>query len=57
MTMPSSFQDPRILIWAVVWENLHAALSWGIIPQRYRDWQPFSAEDIRKIRDSIVQHR
>jgi hypothetical protein len=37
---------------------MQRALSWdGIIPQRYRDWQPFSAEDIRKIRDSIVQQR
>ncbi len=63
MTMlPRPFQDPRIPIWVVgVWEkpkSMQRALSWdGIIPQRYRDWQPFSAEDIRKIRDSIVQQR
>ena len=63
MTMlPRPFQDPRIPIWVVgVWEkpkSMQRALAWdGIIPQRYRDWQPFSAEDIRKIRDSIVQQR
>src|SRR6267143_22284 len=61
-TLPRPFQDPRIPIWVVgVWEkpkSMQRALAWdGIIPQRYRDWQPFSAEDIRKIRDSIVQQR
>src|SRR5438876_3993433 len=63
MTMlPRPFQDPRIPIWVVgVWEKpkaMQRALSWdGITPQRYRDWHPFSAEEVRKIRHSIVQQR
>jgi len=63
MTMlPRPFQKPRIPIWIVgVWEkprSMRRALSWdGIIPQRYRDWKPFSADDIHKIRDYVATRR
>jgi hypothetical protein len=63
MTMlPRPFQMPRIPIWVVgVWDkpkSMRRALSWdGIIPQRYRDWQPFSGDEMRGIHDYIRQHR
>ncbi len=63
MTMlPRPFQKPRIPIWVVgVWEkpkSIRRSLSWdGVIPQRYRDWKPFSADDIRKIHDYVVTQR
>jgi hypothetical protein len=60
--LPRPFQIPRIPIWLVgVWgksKSVRRALSWdGIIPQRYKDWQPFSAEEIRKIRDYVAEQR
>jgi hypothetical protein len=63
MTMlPRPFQTPRIPIWVVgVWDkpkSMRRALSWdGIIPQRYRDWQPFSGDDMRRIHDYIFEQR
>jgi hypothetical protein len=37
---------------------MRRAVSWdGIIPQRYRDWQPFSADEMRKICDYIFERR
>jgi hypothetical protein len=60
--LPRPFQAPRIPIWVVgVWDkpkSMRRALAWdGIIPQRYRDWRPFSADDIRRIRDYVVEQR
>jgi len=63
MTMlPRPFQTPRIPIWVVgVWgkpKSMRRALSWdGIIPQRYRDWQPFSPDEVRSIRDYVFKQR
>jgi hypothetical protein len=37
---------------------MQRALSWdGIIPQRYRAWQPFSADELRGIRDYVFKQR
>ena len=60
--LPPPVQNPRIPIWVVgVWEkpkSMRRALAWdGLIPQRFRDWQPFTAEDIRKVRDYVLEHR
>jgi Luciferase-like monooxygenase len=63
MTMlPRPFQTPRIPISVVgVWDkpkSMQRALSWdGIIPQRYREWQPFSADEMRTIHDYIFEQR
>jgi alkanesulfonate monooxygenase SsuD/methylene tetrahydromethanopterin reductase-like flavin-dependent oxidoreductase (luciferase family) len=63
MTMlPRPVQKPRIPIWVVgVWgkaKSMQRAISWdGIIPQRYKEWRPFSPDDIRQIRDYIAERR
>jgi alkanesulfonate monooxygenase SsuD/methylene tetrahydromethanopterin reductase-like flavin-dependent oxidoreductase (luciferase family) len=60
--LPLPFQSPRIPIWVVgVWgkpRSMRRALAWdGIIPQRYKEWQPFTADDIRRIRDYVLAER
>src|SRR5438093_631376 len=63
MTMvPGPAQSPRIPIWVVaVWQkpkSMRRALAWdGIIPQRFNDWTPFAPDDIRAIRDYVLEHR
>jgi hypothetical protein len=60
--LPRPAQIPRIPVWAVgVWgkpKSVRRALAWdGIIPQRYRDWNPFSPEEYQMIRDEILRQR
>jgi hypothetical protein len=60
--LPRPVQTPRIPIWVVgVWgkpKSVRRVLAWdGIIPQRYRDWNPFSPEEYRMIRDEILRQR
>jgi len=60
--VPRPVHKPRIPIWVVgVWDkpkSMHRALDWdGIIPQKFRDWHPLSADDIRKVRDYVGTHR
>jgi alkanesulfonate monooxygenase SsuD/methylene tetrahydromethanopterin reductase-like flavin-dependent oxidoreductase (luciferase family) len=59
---PRPLQQPRIPIWIVgVWEkpkSMQRAMAWdGLIPQRYNDQRPFSADDIRRIVEYAAQHR
>jgi len=60
--IPGPVQTPRIPIWIVgVWDkpkSMRRALSWdGIIPQKFRDWHPLSADEIRKVSDYVVRNR
>lgn len=63
MTMlPRPVQRPRIPIWVVeVWDkpkSMRRALSWdGIIPQKFRDWHPFSPEETRKLAGYVAANR
>ena len=37
---------------------MRRALSWdGIIPQKFRDWHPLSADEIRKVSDYVARNR
>ena len=37
---------------------MRRALTWdGIIPQKFQDWHPLSAEEIRKVSDHVARHR
>lgn len=60
--IPRPVQTPRIPIWIVgVWnkvKSMRRALAWdGIIPQKFREWQPLSADEIRKISEHVSEHR
>jgi hypothetical protein len=44
--------------WARLPKSMRRALSWdGIIAQRYGDWQPFSADGMRRIHDYVFEQR
>jgi len=63
MTMvPPPVQKPRIPIWVVaVWQkpkSMRRMLAWdGVIPQRYKGYEPLTPDEIRQLRDYVAEHR
>jgi len=62
LMVPQPIQKPRIPIWVVgVWnkpKSMKRALAWdGFIVQTFRGTSPLSAEEIRKVKDYVAEHR